>query len=113
MHKKCFSSALRCLESDSKAATPPQTQRNIPLERFTGVNRSQVTTYNTQTTFSIITQLLYLSRMDTEAFWKLTDDRGSATAEDKYVEEERPVISYSQGNSTRLRTVIKTRFNSD
>ncbi|XP_016331599.1 interferon regulatory factor 1a isoform X2 [Sinocyclocheilus anshuiensis] len=56
--------ALRCLESDSEAATPPQTQRNTPLERFT------------------------------EAFWKLSDDRGS---EDKCVEEQRPDITFSQG----------------
>ncbi|XP_026080502.1 interferon regulatory factor 1a isoform X3 [Carassius auratus] len=32
-----------------------------------------------------------------EAFWKLTDNRGSATAEAKRVEEERPVITFSQG----------------
>ncbi|XP_016369489.1 interferon regulatory factor 1-like [Sinocyclocheilus rhinocerous] len=56
--------ALRCLESDSEAATPPQTQRNTPLERFT------------------------------EAFWKLSDDRGS---EDKCVEQQRPDITFSQG----------------
>uniref|UniRef100_A0A673JDW2 Interferon regulatory factor 1-like n=1 Tax=Sinocyclocheilus rhinocerous TaxID=307959 RepID=A0A673JDW2_9TELE len=63
--------ALRCLESDSEAATPPQTQRNTPLERFT------------------------------EAFWKLSDDRGS---EDKCVEQQRPDITFSQGNCTRLKT---------
>ncbi|XP_043111153.1 interferon regulatory factor 1a [Puntigrus tetrazona] len=59
--------ALRCLDSDSRAATPPQTQRNIPLERFT------------------------------EAFWKLTDERGSGAAEAKSVEEDRALLSYSQG----------------
>ncbi|XP_016106684.1 interferon regulatory factor 2-like [Sinocyclocheilus grahami] len=67
--------ASRCLESDSEAATPPQTQRNTPLERFT------------------------------EAFWKLSDDRGR---EDKCVEEQRPDITFSQGNCTRLWTIIKT-----
>uniref|UniRef100_A0A8C2CIR1 Interferon regulatory factor n=1 Tax=Cyprinus carpio TaxID=7962 RepID=A0A8C2CIR1_CYPCA len=55
--------ASRCLETDSKAATPPQTQRNIPLERFT--------------TFPTIMEI--------------------ATAEAKCVEEERPVITFSQG----------------
>ncbi|XP_050982409.1 interferon regulatory factor 1a [Labeo rohita] len=66
--------ALRYLDTDSKATSPPQTQRNLPLERFT------------------------------EAFWKYTDDRGSATDEvlrkddpAKCTEEERPVITYSQG----------------
>ncbi|XP_077093713.1 interferon regulatory factor 1a [Siphateles boraxobius] len=67
--------ALRCLETDSKAASPPpQTQRNTPLERFT------------------------------EAFWKFSDDRGGFPAEamrkedlPKSVEEERPAIYCSQG----------------
>ncbi|XP_016112841.1 interferon regulatory factor 1-like [Sinocyclocheilus grahami] len=62
--------ALRCLETDSKAASPPQTQRSIPLERFT------------------------------EAFWKFTDDRGSAATEvlrKDDLEEERPALYCSQG----------------
>ncbi|XP_026080501.1 interferon regulatory factor 1a isoform X2 [Carassius auratus] len=80
--------ALRCLDTDSKAAMSPQTQRNIPLERFTA---------KTQTSFPTLMEMSYLSRMDTEAFWKLTDNRGSATAEAKRVEEERPVITFSQG----------------
>lgn len=62
----------------------------------------------------IVMDVSRLSRMLTEAFWKYTDDRGSATDEvlrkddpAKCTEEERPVITYSQGNCTSLWTVVQ------